>query len=365
MTGPMTTKISPNALPARRFASDEERLAAFRARNPAADGHFIVAVKTTGIYCRPTCPARPPKRENIRFFNDIDAARGAGFRACKRCRPDGLSLKARVEAVIRRAEALADESDETLKVADLAYAMKMSEAQLLRLFKTAMGMTPKQFLLAFMTDRLRKNLRRGGSVTHAIQDAGFASFSRAYEAGKRLGIRPADIRKGGEALDIRIAAQACELGFLAIGVSDRGLCALTFGNSRSEALEAVRGLYRKARFVEDQRGLSAALDEAARVIAGEATKVSLPMDIRGTVFQEKVWKALTRIPLGETRSYADVARSIGHPAAHRAVAQACGANRIAVLLPCHRVTGSDGRMGGYAYGVERKQALLKKERARR
>lgn len=358
----MSKSLSVQAIP-RQFVSDAERLRAFRSRNRAADGQFIVAVKTTRIYCRPTCPARPPKVENILFYDSIAEARSAGFRACKRCLPDGLSLQTQVEEIVKRADLLASKEEGPVKVAALARISGLSEARLGRLFKSSLGLTPKQFLLARATQKFENNLRDSKSVTHAILDSGFASFSRAYVAGRRLGVRPGDVRSGGEKLVIRVGVRRCSLGFLAIGLSERGLCALTFGDTADDALEAVRSHYPKAQLMRDDRSLQKELHETEKAVSESASLLNLPLDIRGTVFQEKVWKALTNIPRGETRSYAEVARAIGHPKGYRAVAQACGANKIAVLIPCHRVIGSNGGEGGYAYGVSRKRALLKKERA--
>jgi AraC family transcriptional regulator, regulatory protein of adaptative response / methylated-DNA-[protein]-cysteine methyltransferase len=358
----MSKSLSEPASP-RQFVSDADRLRAFRSRNRAADGKFIVAVKTTGIYCRPVCPARPPKVENILFFDSIAEARSAGFRACKRCLPDGLSLQTQVEEIVKRADRLASKEEGPVKVATLARISGLSEARLARLFKSSLGLTPKQFLLARATQKFENNLRGGKSVTHAILDSGFASFSRAYVAGRRLGVRPGDVRSGGEELVIRVGVRRCSLGFLAIGLSERGLCALTFGDTADDALEAVRSHHPKAQIIRDDSDMEKELRETEKAVSESASFLNLPLDIRGTVFQEKVWKALTKIPRGETRSYAEVARAIGHPKGYRAVAQACGANKIAVLIPCHRVIGSNGDAGGYAYGVPRKRALLKKERA--
>lgn len=345
-----------------RFLSTAERLQAFRSRNRAADGQFIVAVKSTGIYCRPVCPARPPKAENILFLDSIAEATKAGFRACKRCLPDGKSLQAQVEDVIKRADQLGSEADGPVKVSTLARLSGLSEARLGRLFKSSLGLTPKEFLLARATQKFHQHLQGGKSVTHAIHDAGFASFSRAYEAGRRLGVRPQDVRSGGDALVVRVGVRRSSLGYLAIGLSQRGLCALTFGDTADDALEAIRSHYPKASLVRDDKSMQAELRQAERAVSDSGSLANLPLDIRGTVFQEKVWKALANIPRGETRSYAQIARSVGSPKGYRAVAQACGANKIAVLIPCHRVIASDGDTGGYAYGVSRKRALLKKER---
>jgi|JI10StandDraft_1071094.scaffolds.fasta_scaffold165814_2 AraC family transcriptional regulator of adaptative response/methylated-DNA-[protein]-cysteine methyltransferase len=358
----MSKSQSVQASP-QQFVNDSDRLRAFRSRNRAADGQFIVAVKTTRIYCRPICPARPPKVENILFFDSITEARKSGFRACKRCLPDGQSLQTQVEEIVKRADLLASEEDGPVKVATLARLSGLSEARLGRLFKSSLGLTPKQFLLARATQKFQLSLRGGNSVTHAIHDSGFASFSRAYDAGRRLGVRPGDVRSGGDTLVIRVGIRRCSLGYLAIGLSERGLCALTFGDTADDALEAVRSHYPKAQLTRDERSMEKELRETEKAISDSASLLSLPLDIRGTVFQEKVWKALAAIPRGETRSYAEIARAIGHPKGYRAVAQACGANKIAVLIPCHRVVASNGDTGGYAYGVPRKRALLKKERA--
>jgi len=358
----MPKSLSVQASP-RQFVSDTDRLRAFRSRDRAADGQFIVAVKTTGIYCRPVCPARPPKVENILFFDSIAEARRAGFRACKRCLPDGLSLQTQVEEIVKRADQLASGDDGPVKVATLARLSGLSEARLGRLFKSSLGLTPKQFLLARATQKFQQSLRGGKSVTRAIQDSGFASFSRAYDAGRRLGVRPGDVRSGGDTLAIRVGIRRCFLGYLAIGLSERGLCALTFGDTAEDAHEAVRSHYPKAHLIRDDRDMEKELRVTEKAVSESAALLNLPLDIRGTVFQEKVWKALAAIPRGETRSYAEVARAIGHPTGYRAVAQACGANKIAVLIPCHRVVASNGDTGGYAYGVPRKRALLKKERA--
>lgn len=346
-----------------QFVSDADRLRAFRSRDRGADGKFIVAVKTTKIYCRPICPARPPKVENVVFYDSIVEARKYGFRACKRCLPDGLSLQTQVEDIVKRADQLSLEDDGPVKVATLARLSGLSEARLVRLFKTSLGLTPKQFLLARATQKFQHSLRDGNSVTHAIHDSGFASFSRAYDAGRRLGVRPGDVRSGGDTLVIRVGIRRCSLGYVAIGLSERGLCALTFGDTADDALGAVTSHYPKAQLIRDDRSMEKELRETEKAVSESASLLSLPLDIRGTVFQEKVWKALAAIPRGETRSYAEIARAIGHPKGYRAVAQACGANKIAVLIPCHRVVASNGDTGGYAYGVPRKRALLKKERA--
>jgi AraC family transcriptional regulator of adaptative response/methylated-DNA-[protein]-cysteine methyltransferase len=358
----MSKSLSVQSTPP-RFLSNAERLQAFRSRNQAADGQFIVAVKTTGIYCRPVCPARQPKGENILFFDDVADARKAGFRACKRCLPDGQSLQTQVEDIVKRADRLSSEEDGPVKVAILARLSGLSEARLGRLFKSSLGLTPKQFLLARATQKFQHSLRDGNSVTDAIHDSGFASFSRAYDAGRRLGVRPGDIRSGGDTLVIRVGIRRCSLGYLAIGLSQRGLCALTFGDNADDALAALKSHFPKAQFNRDDGSMEKELRETEKAVSESASLLNLPLDIRGTVFQEKVWKALAAIPRGETRSYAEIARAIGHPKGYRAVAQACGANKIAVLIPCHRVVASNGDTGGYAYGVPRKRALLKKERA--
>ena len=345
------------------YSSEAERYRAFEARDARADGLFVIAVKTTGIYCRTTCPARPPKRENIEFFNDTAMARAAGYRACLRCKPDEPPQGARIAAMVTKA-CRRLERDETIpSVGDLARSAGFSEGRFHRLFKQATGLSPKQYALAKRVEMFRERLKKGEAVTAALYDSGFNSSSRAYEASRRLGARPGDVKAGGEALVLQAGVARCSLGFVGIAMSERGLCALAFGDSAEAAREAVQARFPKAVLRDVGGKLESVLARAAALVEEPSAALDLPLDIRGTVFQERVWQALRKIPAGSTRSYSEVAKSIGKPTAQRAVAQACGANKIAVAIPCHRVVASDGGVGGYAFGVKRKKVLLAKEAA--
>ncbi|MBL8780138.1 MAG: bifunctional DNA-binding transcriptional regulator/O6-methylguanine-DNA methyltransferase Ada [Alphaproteobacteria bacterium] len=345
------------------YASDAARYRAFAARDINADGRFIVAVKTTGIYCRPNCSARPPKRENIEFFDDIPSARAAGYRACLRCKPDGAPQSARIAKVVTEACRRLERDENVPSVADLARVAGFSEGRFHKLFKQATGLSPKQYALAKRVEKFRERLKGGETVTAALYDSGFNSSSRAYEASRRLGLKPRDVKTGGAALVLKAAVAKCSLGFVGIAMSERGLCALAFGDTATAAHEAVQSRFPKARLIAAERELNSALARVVALVEAPSGSLDLPLDIRGTVFQERVWQALRRIPAGKTRSYTEIAKSIGHPTAQRAVAQACGANKIAVAIPCHRVVASDGGLGGYHFGTKRKKTLLAKEAA--
>jgi AraC family transcriptional regulator of adaptative response/methylated-DNA-[protein]-cysteine methyltransferase len=353
------------AMAALNYSSQSSRYAAFAARDARADGQFIVAVKTTGIYCRPVCPARPPKRENVEFFDDIPSARRAGYRACLRCKPDDIGARRKLAAVITDACRALETLEEAPHIDELAQKAGVSTGQFHRLFKQATGLSPKQYALASRVDGFRERLKQGASVTAALYDSGFNSSSRAYEAGRRLGVKPGDVRKGGDSLVLQMGVAKSSLGYVGIGVSPRGLAALAFGDTRDAAREAVQARLPKATFVPATSDLSGMIADVVALVDNPGVLPDLPLDIRGTAFQERVWQALRKIPAGSTRSYAQIAHDIGRPSSHRAVANACGANRIAVAIPCHRVVASDGGVGGYAFGVERKKALLAKEAGKR
>ena len=345
------------------YSSDTARWHAFRGHETAADGTFIVAVKTTGIYCRPVCPARPAKRQNVEFFDTIDQARKAGYRACLRCKPDDISERERVAKLITRACRRIERDESIPSVGALAADAKLSEGRFHRLFKQATGLSPRQYALAQRVEAFRKRLKSGETVTAALYDAGFNSSSRAYEASRRLGAKPGDVVRGGEMLTIRVGVARSSLGFVGVGMSERGLCALTFGDSVRAAHNAVQSHFPKARLIDAERTLDKELKRVVSLVEEPKDGIDLPLDIRGTAFQERVWQALRRIPVGGTKTYGEIAKAIGKPTAQRAVANACGANPIAVAIPCHRVVGAHGVLGGYGYGTKRKQALLKKEAA--
>ena len=346
-----------------KYGTDAARYRAFETRDSAAEGHFIIAVKTTGIYCRPGCPARPPKQENVEFFDTIAGARAAGYRACLRCKPDEPAQGVRIAKLITEACRKLEREENVPSVAALAKSSGFSEGRFHKLFKQATGLSPKQYALAKRVEVFRDRLKSGETVTAALYDSGFNSSSRAYEAGRRLGARPRDVKSGGAALTLQAGVARCSLGFVGIAMSERGLCALAFGDSAKAAREAVQSRFPKAALIDAPDVLQDALARVVALVEEPAGALDLPLDIRGTAFQERVWQALRKIPAGKTRSYAEIARAIGEPTAHRAVAQACGANKIAVAVPCHRVVASDGGIGGYAFGVKRKKVLLAKEAA--
>ncbi|MEQ1753848.1 MAG: bifunctional DNA-binding transcriptional regulator/O6-methylguanine-DNA methyltransferase Ada [Micropepsaceae bacterium] len=343
------------------FNDDVARYRAFQARDANADGRFIVAVKTTGIYCRPVCPARPPKRENIEFYDDVASARRAGYRSCLRCKPDDAPLRAKLAKIITDACRRLERDEDVPGVAELARSAGMSAGRFHRVFKSSTGLSPKQYALAKRVETFRSRLTSGEGVTSALYDSGFNSSSRAYEASRRLGAKPSEVKSGGASLVLVSGVAACSLGFVGVAVSSRGLCALAFGDTPEAARKAVQARFPKATLAEASTALSDVLSKVLKLVDRPGTLVDLPLDIRGTAFQERVWQALRKIPAGTTRSYAEVAKSIGKPTAHRAVANACGANKIAVAIPCHRVVASGGGLGGYAFGIARKKTLLAKE----
>jgi AraC family transcriptional regulator, regulatory protein of adaptative response / methylated-DNA-[protein]-cysteine methyltransferase len=345
------------------YDGDTARYRAFAARDANADGRFIVAVKTTRIYCRPTCPAKSAKRKNIEFFDDIASARRAGYRACLRCKPDDASQATRIAEMVTKACRRLEQDETIPSVGSLARAAGFSEGRFHRLFKEATGLSPKQYALAKRVELFREKLKRGETVTAALYDSGFNSSSRAYEASRRLGAKPRDVKTGGEALVLQAGVARCALGFVGIAMSERGLCALAFGDSAKAAREAVQSRFPKAALVDAGEALQGALARVVALVEEPKQGLDLPLDIRGTAFQERVWQALRKIPVGKTRSYIEIAKAIGQPGASRAVAQACGANPIAVAIPCHRVVASDGSLGGYHFGTKRKKALLAKEAA--
>ncbi|WP_246660348.1 bifunctional DNA-binding transcriptional regulator/O6-methylguanine-DNA methyltransferase Ada [Nitratireductor sp. XY-223] len=342
--------------------TDEERWQAVQRRDNAADGQFVFAVRTTGIYCRPSCTSRPALRKNVAFYENADQAESEGFRACKRCKPnrDG-PRSARAQMVADACRAI-EEAEEPPSLDELANRAGISRFYFHRIFKEVTGITPKAYAAACRAARVRGELAKGTSVTGAIYDAGYNASSRFYEeADRRLGMRPTQFRDGGRDTEIKFAVGECSLGSILIAATERGVCAIDFGDDPELLVRQLQDRFPKAELIggdpEFEETAAAVIDFVEDPDAG----LDLPLDIRGTAFQQKVWDALRSIPAGQTVSYADVARDIGKPRAVRAVAQACSANRIAVAIPCHRVVRTDGALSGYRWGVERKQALLERE----
>jgi AraC family transcriptional regulator of adaptative response/methylated-DNA-[protein]-cysteine methyltransferase len=329
---------------------------AFERRDRTADGRFVVAVRTTGIYCKPSCPARHPKRAHVSFFVAPEAARSAGYRACLRCRPDEVG---RDRVAVAEAVAAIEGSEEAISLDALAAQVGYAPHHFHRLFKRATGVTPAEYGRALRARRAEAALSDGASVTEAIYDAGYSAPSRFYADGaKRLGMTPSAWRAGGAGVTIRWTVAETSLGKLLIAATDRGLCRIAFEEG---ALDLARR-FPQAEIVAGGAALAKLAADVVAAVEAPARDHDLPLDVQGTAFQERVWQALKRIPAGETRTYGEIAAMAGAPKAARAVGTACGANPVAVAVPCHRVTRGDGAIGGYAYGPERKRALLRRER---
>ncbi|HUS25494.1 MAG TPA: bifunctional DNA-binding transcriptional regulator/O6-methylguanine-DNA methyltransferase Ada [Candidatus Binatia bacterium] len=345
----------------------EQCWTAVTARDRSQDGRFLYGVVTTGVYCRPSCPSRLPLRKNVRFYADAAQARADGLRACKRCRPDGTvdAAAQRIHELCRHIERHAGEA---MSLAALARLAHLSPFHLQRSFKAVTGMTPKQYVDACRIDALKAGLRSGQRVTEAIYDAGFGSASRVYERiDTRLGMTPAQYRGRGKDLGISYASARTPLGLLMMGATDRGLCFVQFGESEAALLAQLRAEYPGAKLAPmaapRSEQFEAWMQALAQHLQGKTQQLELPLDVRGTAFQMSVWSYLQRIPYGSVQSYSEVAQGIGKPRAVRAVASACAANRVALVIPCHRVIRGDGALGGYRWGLERKRTLLDRERA--
>jgi len=341
----------------------DPRWAQVLARAPDSDGQFFVAVKTTGIYCRPVCSARTPRPENVRFFSDAASARAAGFRACLRCKPDSTPPAAVQAAIVADLCRLIDAAEAPPPLAALAARAGLSPAHLHRLFKRVTGLTPKAWADAGRATRLRDALARGERVSDAGYDAGFNSSSRLHaQARHALGMQPRQFRAGGAQLAIRYALTHCALGGLLVAASELGVCAILFGEDPAALGEELAQRFPQATLREGDSDFAELVARVVALVDAPGTGADLPLDLRGTAFQQRVWQALRGIPPGHTASYAEIAARIGTPTAARAVAQACAANPLAVAVPCHRVVRQNGDLAGYRWGVARKRALLARER---
>ena len=327
-----------------------------------AAGGFVYGVRTTGVYCRPGCASRLPRRENVRFFDSSAAAEQAGFRACKRCRPNAAPPEdARAAAVLQACQAM-EQAEEAPALADLARAAGLSPSRFQRAFKQAVGVTPKQYAMEHRRDRVRGRLAEGAPVTAALYDAGYGSGSRFYqESTAAMGMTPSAYRDGGQGIQVGFPTVLWHLGWGLGATTGRGVCAIQFGDD-PEALKArLQARFPGAELRENDPGLAGLAARTLDSLRSPGQGLDLPLDIQGTAFQRRVWQALREIPAGSTSTYGQVAAAIGQPTAVRAVARACAANEIALAIPCHRVKRSDGGLGGYRWGVERKQALLEWE----
>ena len=341
---------------------DDARWAAVSGRDKNFDGKFYYSVSTTGIYCRPSCPARLAKRTHVCFHETAAAAKAHGFRPCKRCKPDERPLASCHVAKISEACRYIEVAEEAPSLAELARLAGMSPFHFHRCFKSAVGLTPKAFAAAHRHRRVREALGSSGTITAAIHSSGFNSTGRFYAiSSKALGMTPSALRAGGIDAIIRFAVGVCSLGAILVAASDKGVCAVLLGDDADALLKDLQNRFPKSRLVGGDKKFEKLAGRILAYVEDPAKKSSLPLDIRGTAFQHRVWQALRDIPAGSTVSYADVAKTIGRPESARAVAGACAANSIAVVVPCHRVVRSDGSLSGYRWGIDRKRELLKRE----
>lgn len=345
-------------------AASDPRWQAVLDRDAGADGRFVYAVRTTGVYCRPSCPSRHARRENVGFYPSEDAAEAAGFRPCLRCHPRGQSCTQANAALIAEACRMIEVAEEPPATPDLARRIGLSQYHFHRQFKALTGLTPRAYGRAHRAKRLREGLGDTASVTQAIHAAGFNSSSRFYASSKEiLGMTPTAFRKGGTDTQIRFALGQCGLGAILVASSDNGVCAISLGDDPAVLLAELQDGFPKAQLIGDDPAYQQLVAQVVGFVEAPQTGLDLPLDIRGTAFQQRVWLALRDIPPGQTVSYAELAQRIGNPSATRAVAGACAANTLAVAIPCHRVVRSDGALSGYRWGVARKRDLLRREGA--
>ncbi|HEV8523653.1 MAG TPA: bifunctional DNA-binding transcriptional regulator/O6-methylguanine-DNA methyltransferase Ada [Terriglobales bacterium] len=334
------------------------------ARDGSKDGVFYYAVASTGVYCRPSCPARRPRREHVRFFERREEAEGAGFRPCRRCRPAHASVESS-GVVAEVCEFIGRNLEEDLRLTTLSRRFGLSPFQLQRAFKRALGITPREYADTCRLQSLKSQLQDGDTVTDALYGAGYGSSSRLYErTNSQLGMTPATYRRGGEGVMIRYTFVDSPIGRMMLAATDKGICSIAFGESETRLVQGLRREYPKATLKRGDAVLRGWIGGLLKQMHDRQPPGELPVDVRATVFQRRVWEHLRSIPYGQTRSYAQVASAIGKPTAVRAVARACATNPVAVAIPCHRVLRTDGSLGGYRWGLERKRKLLEIERAR-
>lgn len=346
------------------YWNEETRWEAVAGRDRNADGAFYYSVETTGVYCRPSCAARLPRRENVRFHLTCEAAEKAGFRPCKRCRPNEPALAAKRASAIEKACRVIEDADELPDLDGLAAAAGMSRFHFQRVFKSVTGITPGAYFTENRARRVRAELTQGKTVTEAIYSAGFNSNGRFYETSSQvLGMTPTKFRSGGDGTTIRFAVGQCSLGAILVGATEKGVCSILLGDDPDALVHELERRFPKAQLIGGEKEFEQWIAKVVGLVERPGQEFDLPLDVRGTAFQQRVWKALREIPVGSTVSYAKIAERIGAPKAVRAVAQACGSNPLAIVIPCHRVVRNDGALSGYRWGVERKRALLKQEAA--
>ncbi len=344
------------------FAHDEERWAAVVRRDRHADGLFYYAVQTTGVYCRPSCPARLARRENLQFHATCEAAEQAGFRPCKRCRPNAAALAEQHAVAVEKACRIIEHAEDMPNLDALAAAAGLSRYHFHRVFKAITGVTPKAYVAAHRAQRVRDELSRTDTATEAIYGAGFNSNRRFYATSSELlGMTPTNFRSGGHGTSMRFTVGACSLGWILVAATEKGVCAILLGDDPDALVRDLQDRFPKARLIGGDDDFEQWMAKVVGFIEAPALGLDLPLDVRGTAFQQRVWQALRALPSGSTASYTDIAQRLGVPKAVRAVAQACAANTIAVAIPCHRVVRTDGALSGYQWGIERKRTLLDRE----
>lgn len=342
--------------------ADDPRWARILARDKMADGQFWYSVSTTGVYCRPSCPSRTANPRNVTLHDSLESARATGFRPCKRCNPEGRSLESENAALVAKACRIIEESEEEPSLEELARGVDRSATYFHRVFKAVTGLTPKAYAAAHRARKVREGLEAGNSVTEAIYGAGFNSSGRFYEKSTgMLGMTPTQYRAGGLNEDIKFAVGQTSLGAILVASSAKGVAAILLGDDPDQLVRDLQDRFPRARLVGADRAYEALIARVVGFVENPGLGLDLPLDVRGTVFQRRVWQALQEIPVGERVSYSEIARRIGLPGSARAVAGACASNHLAVAIPCHRVVRNDGALSGYAWGVERKQALLERE----
>lgn len=343
---------------------DDPRWAAVAARDARADGTFFYSVRTTGVYCRPSCASRRARPENVEFHLTADDAERAGFRPCRRCTPRQASASARSTALVAELCRFIEQAGEPPTLATLARRVGLSAYHLHRVFKDVTGLTPRAYAAAHRARRVRDELDRGGTVTGAIYGAGYNSNGRFYEESDRLlGMTPTSYRSQGANTEIRFAIGECSLGSILVAQSTRGVCAILMGDDPAALVRDLQDQFARATLIGGDAAFEQRVAQVIGFVEAPRLGLDLPLDVRGTAFQQRVWQALRDIPAGTTTSYAEIARRIGSPKSVRAVGQACGANRLAVAIPCHRVVRNDGGLSGYRWGIARKRALLERESA--
>ena len=349
-------------MPAAAATAQDPRWQAIVHRDRQADGAFYYSVKTTGVYCRPSCAARLPNPKNVRFHRTREDAERAGFRPCRRCKPDQAPIEQRYAAKVAEICRVIDTSHEVPTLATLARRAGLSPHHFHRVFKTVTGLTPRAYATARRANRVRDELKRSTTVTEAIYDAGFNSGGRFYEhADQILGMTPSSYKAGGSQTDIRFAVGECSLGSILVAQSNKGVCAILLGDDPEALVRELEDRFPSATLVGGDARFEQLVAKVVGFVEAPGIGLDLPLDVRGTAFQQRVWQALRQIPAGLTASYTEIATRIGAPRSARAVAQACSANPLAVAIPCHRVIRTDGALSGYRWGVERKQALLSRE----